>query len=568
MESVTSWWSSSTQAAREGINSFWEKNEDKINETKDKMKAQADAVAKEVEKVAAVAKEKVGENLQGVGDAAKSMFSFISGIVTSSTSPEDLGISYINDHLIAMGFPHASASHLGSPLDNMSTYLNTKHPGKYMIFNLSERSYDTKKFHQQVMEFKFPGYPSPPLGTLLSILTSMHSWLDADPANVVVVHCLTGKGRTALIIASYLLWIGRYKTAKKAISIVADKRRIPQSRLIIPSQLRYLAYFARVMEGVELNQSPLKLTSIRTNSMPTSLVTGQKLTLEIYENGRLVHRGEKDYLEGKGDMNFKIGVNIEGDILVRLQTFPVVKETPATSEVKKSNEKEEVLKKISVFRFAFHTGFHDPKLLTLTKREVDLASTSTTFDPGFKVFIDLEAGVTNYGKPAKGKLNPKYWKAIMKGADGPKEAEKKEVKKSEKQEILVVDKGDSVEKNLDKTEAKETVPKSSGSTEIVQDKEPTAKETKEKRVENKSRAERKISILKSADDDDEDVAIAKENLAALVKDLDEDIDEDGDDEVDEETTKALLKQIAEDDEDDDEDGVAFEVIKKLDAEIE
>jgi protein-tyrosine phosphatase len=51
----------------------------------------------------------------------------------------------------------------------------------------------------QVLEFRFPGHPAPPLGLLFKMCTSLDAWLEADPTNVAVLHCLTGKGRTATV---------------------------------------------------------------------------------------------------------------------------------------------------------------------------------------------------------------------------------------------------------------------------------------------------------------------------------------------------------------------------------
>ena len=63
-----------------------------------------------------------------------------------------------------------------------------------MIWNISEEAYDYQLFADQVLEYKFPGHPAPPLGLLFKICTSIESWLDADEKNVAVIHCLTGKG--------------------------------------------------------------------------------------------------------------------------------------------------------------------------------------------------------------------------------------------------------------------------------------------------------------------------------------------------------------------------------------
>ena len=88
------------------------------------------------------------------------------------------------------------------------------------------------------MEFKFPGHPSPPLGLLFKICTSMENWLDADPANVACVHCLTGKGRTATVLACYLTWSGEASSVLEALHAVATRRGEPVEKLTIPSQRR------------------------------------------------------------------------------------------------------------------------------------------------------------------------------------------------------------------------------------------------------------------------------------------------------------------------------------------
>uniref|UniRef100_A0A7S0H9R3 Phosphatidylinositol-3,4,5-trisphosphate 3-phosphatase n=1 Tax=Amorphochlora amoebiformis TaxID=1561963 RepID=A0A7S0H9R3_9EUKA len=483
-------------------------------------------------------KDKVGENLEGVGKAATDMISFFSGIVSSSVSPDDLGITYVTERVLAMGFPSPVKSHLGCPLDNVSNYLNSKHKGNYMVFNLSEKTYDISKFDQQVMEFKFPGYPSPPLGTLLSILKSMHSWLSGSPNNVVVVHCYTGKGRTALIIASYLLWIGRVKTAKLAISYVSDRRRITVSKLVIPSQLRYLNYFAATIKGEKLNQKPLRIGSIKTNSLPTTLAPDAKsLTLEIFENGSLISRSEcaLEDKEGKkpDSLSFEIEKNVEGDILVRAMA--------------KTTER-----KFSIFRFNFHTGYHTTGLLTLQKHEVDLASTSTNFQPDFKVDILFEKAVTNYGKPAKGRLKASYWEGIAKISDPPPALPDHKENPTPRSPL------DASEKKTSSLEEKD------------KEKE-TRKEEKSTSVPDSKTVDAKD---KCSDNTESPVLVQKESmtvtikvpqgenkkLAELVNDLD--ADEDDGDEVDEETTKALLEQIEQDGDEDDDD-VSFEMIKDI-----
>ena len=51
---------------------------------------------------------------------------------------------------LAMGCPHASKDAAVCSEDALSAFFNTKHPGQYMIINLSEKQYDYSKFDDQV----------------------------------------------------------------------------------------------------------------------------------------------------------------------------------------------------------------------------------------------------------------------------------------------------------------------------------------------------------------------------------------------------------------------------------
>ena len=110
-----------------------------------------------------------------------------------------------------------------------------------MIWNISEEGYDYNKFDDQVLEYRFAGLPAPPLGLCL-ICTSIESWLDADEKNVAIVHCLTGKGRTAALLACLLTWIGEFASPAEALQYIADRKSIG-GLLAIPSQQNMFSIF-------------------------------------------------------------------------------------------------------------------------------------------------------------------------------------------------------------------------------------------------------------------------------------------------------------------------------------
>jgi hypothetical protein len=105
--------------------------------------------------------------------------------------------------------------------------------------------------YTQVLEYRFPGHPAPPLGMLFKICTSIENWLAADPENVAVVHCLTGKGRTATVLACLLSWLGEGGGPPlQALQCVAAAKGVQAEALTIPSQRRYVQYFSNVLDGV------------------------------------------------------------------------------------------------------------------------------------------------------------------------------------------------------------------------------------------------------------------------------------------------------------------------------
>mmetsp|Transcript_43343 Transcript_43343/g.135764 ORF Transcript_43343/g.135764 Transcript_43343/m.135764 type:complete len:412 (-) Transcript_43343:603-1838(-) len=208
-----------------------------------------------------------------------------------------LDMVYITPNIVAMGFPldqvrrkdGKTKASRGNDINVVANYLRLKHPGRFMIWNVSEDTYDYVRFENQVLEFFFPGHPAPPLGLLFKICTSMDSWLSASAArrpgpalpkvalgtgeppaegNVAVVHCLSGKGRTATVLACYLAWSGAATSPMEGLQLVCDRKRKEMEDLTIPSQRRYLQYFTNMLDGVKPRSEPLLLRRCIMNTIP------------------------------------------------------------------------------------------------------------------------------------------------------------------------------------------------------------------------------------------------------------------------------------------------------------
>ncbi|KAI3702411.1 hypothetical protein L6452_28149 [Arctium lappa] len=169
----------------------------------------------------------------------------------------DLDMTYITENIIAMGFPAGdmSSGFFGyvegfyrNHMEEVIRFFETYHKDKYKVYNLcSERLYDASLFEGKVASFPFDDHNCPPIRLIISFCQSAYSWLKEDIENVVVVHCKAGMARTGLMISSLLLYLKFFPTAEESISYYNQKRCVDGKGLVLPSQIRYVKYFERVM---------------------------------------------------------------------------------------------------------------------------------------------------------------------------------------------------------------------------------------------------------------------------------------------------------------------------------
>mmetsp|Transcript_12434 Transcript_12434/g.26234 ORF Transcript_12434/g.26234 Transcript_12434/m.26234 type:complete len:916 (+) Transcript_12434:117-2864(+) len=332
----------------------------------------------------------------------------------------DAEVVYITDRIVTLSHPFLQSTTDGDitperKLAAVGHLLRKRHGGRYMIWNLSEVEYDADVLDDQVLVYKFPGSPSPPLGLLLKLLLSMESWLKADERNVAVIHCLTGRGRTSTVLAAFLCWTGEagFSDVNVALEYIARCKRCAVETLTIPSQVRYVSYFANMLDGVRPSQPPLMLKRIIMSEAPkfgkrplpttetndssqesserppqpknthhsTEAILGCAPYLQIFKAGTLIFTtaASMNYTQTKDDLPFCTANDgpvsfltesiVQGDILLRCR------------HLTRSGQR------ISMFRCAFHTGYVPPKVLRLTKAQLDGACGDKRFSDDF--FLDL-----------------------------------------------------------------------------------------------------------------------------------------------------------------------------------
>src|SRR4051812_34333501 len=86
-----------------------------------------------------------------------------------------------------------------------------------------------------------------------------------NPENIIAIHCKAGKGRTGLMTTSYLLFVGCCKTAAEAIEFYGKRRTTNGEGLTIASQIRYLGYFEKLLQELQIKDYPKAIIQFLDN---------------------------------------------------------------------------------------------------------------------------------------------------------------------------------------------------------------------------------------------------------------------------------------------------------------
>lgn len=84
----------------------------------------------------------------------------------------------------------------------------------------------------------------------------------ADPENVLIVHCNSGKGRTGTAICAVLLFMGYFDNADDCLKFYGQQRFTCGKGVSQPCQLRYLYYFEAFFRNKIKSPAAKKLRGI------------------------------------------------------------------------------------------------------------------------------------------------------------------------------------------------------------------------------------------------------------------------------------------------------------------
>ncbi|KAJ1550188.1 hypothetical protein HK405_001200, partial [Cladochytrium tenue] len=211
----------------------------------------------------------------------------------------------------------------------------------------------------------------------------MHAWLSLDDANVAVVHCTNGVGRTGTAIACYLRYANIFEDASDAFNHFVRRRTPDDESWVGVSHRRYVQYFNNVilLNGGLPSPYPLQLHRVILNTVPDFDNNGScNPGLEIYQNGRLVYssvQAQRQILApatpGAEDEVVNISATriafripravapllLEKDIQLRIFHRPSIDESQTQV--------------VTMINFSFHAGFMPSGLIRVAPGDLELA---------------------------------------------------------------------------------------------------------------------------------------------------------------------------------------------------
>ncbi|XP_039215606.1 cyclin-G-associated kinase isoform X5 [Crotalus tigris] len=319
----------------------------------------------------------------------------IQSVANPSYAKGDLDLSYITSRIAVMSFPAEGVeSAIKNNIEDVRLFLDSKHPGRYAVYNLSPRSYRPSRFHNRVSECGWPARRTPNLQNLYSICKNMHLWLKQDPKNVCIVHCLDGRAASAVVVCSFLCFCRLFTTAEAAVYMFSMKRCPPG---IWPSHKRYIEYMCDMMadEPIIPHSKPILIKSIIMTPVPlfSKQRNGCRPFCEVYVGDERITTTSQEYDKMKdfkmedGKAVIPLSITVQGDVLI------VIYHARSTL----GGRLQAKMASMKMFQIQFHTGFVPRNATTVkfAKYDLDACDIQEKYPDLFQVNLEVEVEPRN-----------------------------------------------------------------------------------------------------------------------------------------------------------------------------
>ncbi|XP_059963434.1 cyclin-G-associated kinase isoform X3 [Mesoplodon densirostris] len=302
----------------------------------------------------------------------------------------DLDISYITSRIAVMSFPAEGVeSAIKNNIEDVRLFLDSKHPGRYAVYNLSPRTYRASKFHNRVSECGWAARRAPSLRSLYSLCRSMHAWLRQDPGNVCVVHCVDGRAASAVAVCSFLCFCRLFSTAEAAVYMFSMKRCPPG---IWPSHKRYIEYMCDMVaeEPIIPHSKPILVKAVVMTPVPlfSKQRNGCRPFCEVYVGDERVTTTSQEYDKMRdfkiedGKAVIPLGITVQGDVLI------IIYHARSTL----GGRLQAKMASMKMFQIQFHTGFVPRNAATVkfAKYDLDACDIQEKYPDLFQVNLEVE----------------------------------------------------------------------------------------------------------------------------------------------------------------------------------
>ncbi|XP_071954389.1 cyclin-G-associated kinase-like isoform X1 [Antedon mediterranea] len=334
----------------------------------------------------------------------------------ASYAKGDMDISYLTSRIIVMSYPaEGLESTYKNHIDDVRGYLDSRHPGKYMVFNLTQRKYNAVKLNNKVTDCGWPVKRAPTLALLYTICRNMYLWLQKDPSNICTIHCQDGKASSATVIASFFAFCRMFRSIDASLYMFQVKRGPPA---VTPSQKRYMEYVCSMLadEPVMPNPHTVRLKKVVLTPVPlyNKQRTGCRPFIEVFHGEDRILTTSQEYEKMQGfrvsDCQVEIPIKLEvaGDIMI------VVYHARSTFGGKMQGK----VTALKMCQFQFHTGFIKPneREISFDRYDLDCIEQPDKFGDNFQASVHVE--VTNNDEAVDQtlpwvnfdtqRINPKY----------------------------------------------------------------------------------------------------------------------------------------------------------------